>query len=192
MINRKTWDNFIDQVRSINIKGQRYIDIDEVISYKETQRVLLEKGESGITEIINDTNINTKRKESTNRDNRIVEQDIQIKKAHDKIKQIKSNIETKCLSFWKKLMNIFIIVIAFMLIFLFCKIINLYGLNLILKYLSYAGLFIPIILITISLVSEKSFRFLTFILTFFLNMKRKLMNYFVSKCLKRKNKMYID
>jgi hypothetical protein len=188
MISRNLWENFIEQIRALSTRDQGNISIDEIISYKETENILLEKGEEGIREILNDTNITRQRKQITDKDKKIVEQDREIKRQHDKFKKIIKVFERQCLLFWKRFVNICILIITLVLIILFFKITSIYSLETVWEIITGTAFLLALLLTFASIYFEKDFKINHFIIKH----KRQMTNGLIKKCLLRKKNKYLD
>jgi len=182
MISRKLWEKFINQVRAIEARDHTRINLDEIISYKETEKILLEKGESGIKDIINDNNIKTKRQDISDKDKKIIEYETEIKKNHEKFKNITEKIENRCRIFWKKAVNIGIGLLSLITVALLIWIIYRYGLEKVGIIYGGIALIFFVGFFGVSLIFEKSINLLQEVV----NLKRRLSSYLIKKCIKKK------
>lgn len=186
VIDSNLWSKFTKELKKMkesNTLSQG--DIDRIISLSETEIILREKGEKGITEILDDENILRIKKSDLNLKKSIQENEDTILSQSKQIEDFIEAIIEEGRRFWPKLINIFV--------WLFIGIIIIFTLFLIYRFgLSNTANIIQIltivffIVIGISVTQKKEFRFLGFLI----KKRNDIENRLITWSIKRKKKRY--
>lgn len=105
-IHSSLWDKFISELKRQREKGEiTNDDIDLLMSFKETESILKEKGESGIKEILSDERIKKKKEELQKKDQQQLEDEETIKKQQATIERVAKKIQNDCQIKWSMIIN---------------------------------------------------------------------------------------
>ncbi|MFZ3074088.1 MAG: hypothetical protein WA093_03100 [Minisyncoccales bacterium] len=186
VINTNLWQRFIDEVikrKDSGIISQE--NIDEIISYGETERILREKGESGINEILDDYKIQQRQNETAEKDRKIAETDQIIKLQIEQNEHILNGITNECKTTWNTRINFSVWFIACIIIIFVIAIVIIFGISLIANILAFICL-ASIITIAISITQKKEFKFLSFLM----DIRNDFENKKIIVCIENKKKIY--
>jgi hypothetical protein len=187
VINNKLWDKFIETIRQKQAQGLiTEEDVHEIISYSETENILRKEGESGIQSILNDTKIKEMKKD---REQRVVEknkdQDV-IENQAKKITEIGQVIENDCMKLWQRITNSLIVGISIIVIIVIITTCILLGFNTVESIFVPAVAVMSVISIGITVMLEKDFKPVSYLIRF----KNNFQNKHIQKCVMRKKSKF--
>src|SRR3989344_683039 len=164
IISTNLWNKFIDAIKHrINSGEISQEEIEEIISLSETEKILREKGEAGIAEILNDSHIQEIKEKSFKNDVSIKENEETINIQNAQLIKVGEGITKNSKKFWNRVINISSdIVLVILFIIIFFSIIK-FGFPLIADVVQILGLAF-IIICYISVRTKKEFKFLSFLI----------------------------
>jgi len=186
VISKKLWDKFIEEIKTRLSEGKiSEADIEDIISYSETEKILLANGERGIHSLLDDRKINEKRRDiekqiSENKKNEEV-----VERQAEQLGKIMAGITSDCQSSWNKRIRngIWLAVLALGILLTYASF--RFGFQTIEGIVALLAL-LPIIAVAISLTTKKEFRLVESLMKYRNDFESKM----VTKCIVEKKKDY--
>jgi len=186
IINANLWNKFVEELKKKRESGVfAQEDIENIISFTETEIILREKGESGIKEILNDDNIRRIKDLSTKKDNSIIENEKTIIAQSDQLMRINDALVESCKNFWNKVINISVWFVVFVLFCLFAYSLFEFGLSFV-SNIFQCFIMLTVVYFAYSITAKKELRFLGSLIEY----RNEIENKLISKCITVKKEKY--
>lgn len=186
VINTNLWQKFIEEIRKKRANGViTDRDIEDIISLSETEKILREKGVSGIEDILNDEKISERRKSSLKKDQENSKNEEIILKQAKLFEDILNGITRDCQDLWKKRIDVVVYLIAVFLFLVVCCSIYYFGLSLVANIIQVSTI-VLIFVVAGSIIQKKEFR----ILGFLIGLRSEVENKKIISCIDIKKKKY--
>jgi len=200
LISRSLWESFIEEIKKLKEAGSiNKEDVEIIMSQRETENILKEKGQEGIKEIVNEENIKKIRQKEASQLIKLKQTSKQLeaqknedrKKINNYIRQfdkISNSIENSCRKKWRRIINIFVVLVALAIIILVLFLIKLNGFSKMSDYIGCATLILLVITLSLSIIMRKEIKYLNLV-----NSRNKFENIMISRCIeKKKNNLNIN
>jgi hypothetical protein len=186
VVSKKLWDKFIEEIKTRLSEGKiSEADIEDIISYSETEKILLANGERGIRTLLDDHKIDERRKNVDKQISENKKNEEALERQAEQLEKIMIGITNDCQSSWNKRIRngVWLIVLALGILFTYVSF--RFGFKTIEGMVALLAL-LPIIAVAISLTAKKEFRLVDSLIKYRNNFESKM----VTKCIVEKKRAY--
>ena len=186
VISTSLWNKFIEEIKRKHDEGKiTEDDIEDIMSFSETEKILREKGVEGIREILDDEKINQRRQNLQKKDNDNVKNKEIILNQAETLKNISDGVTRECQDLWKNKIDFAVYLVSAVIFLIVIWSMWYFGLSLVASIIQIFTLAVVIVFV-VSVVQKKEFRFLWF----FINLRNSFENKKIADCIVLKKKKY--
>lgn len=186
VISKKLWDKFIEEIKTRLSEGKiSEADIEDIISYSETEKILLANGERGIHSLLDDRKIDEKRRNIEKQISENKKNEEAVEKQAEQLEKIMAGITSDCQYSWNKRIRngVWLLVLALGILLTYASF--RFGFQTIEGIVALLAL-LPIIAVAISLTIKKEFRLIDSLMKYRNDFESKM----VTRCIVEKKKTY--